>query len=175
MNEEYHYFEHIASDKPLASIPWNEEIKLFDADVDSTLEEIYAKNNEKHRLKRPDIAIFNQEGSAIIIEFKAPGVDIQDHVNDLTQYSRLLATKSHGRIKKFYGYLIGDSIDDSRVPGTYKIFPSGKGYFSTEPITIPGTSFLCGELYSEMLLYSDFIERAQNRLDIYKKKLNFSL
>ncbi|WP_338455768.1 hypothetical protein [Aeromonas veronii] len=175
LNEEYHYFEHIASDKPLASIPWNEEIKLFDADVDSTLEEIYAKNNEKHRLKRPDIAIFNQEGSAIIIEFKAPGVDIQDHVNDLTQYSRLLATKSHGRIKKFYGYLIGDSIDDSRVPGTYKIFPSGKGYFSTEPITIPGTSFLCGELYSEMLLYSDFIERAQNRLDIYKKKLNFSL
>lgn len=175
LNEEYHYFDHIASDKPLASIPWNDQAKLFSPDIDASLEELFKKNNTEHQMKRPDIAIFNQEGSAIIIEFKAPGVPLQEHIADLAQYARLLAAKSNSRIKKFYCYLIGDTIDESRMALNYKRFPSGTGYFSTDPLRDPATEVHYGEMYSEILLYSQFISRAENRLSVFKKKLNVSL
>lgn len=175
LNEEYHYFEHIASDKSLASIPWNKTEKLFEADIDKQLEELFKKNNYEHRLKRPDIAIFNQEGSAIIIEFKAPGVEIQEHISDLAQYARLIAAKSYGRIKRIYGYLIGDTMDESRMPLNYTRFPSGLGYFSTDPIVDPATRTQYGELYSEVLFYSQFIDRAESRLKVYKEKLNIDI
>lgn len=163
LNEEYHYFEHIASDKPLSSIPWGNSKKLFEGDVDSSLETLFKKNNKDHRMRRPDIAIFNQEGAAIIIEFKAPGVELQEHIPDLIQYARLLAAKSNGRIKQFYGYLIGDCMDETRIPGTFTKFPSGLGYFNTERIVDPATGQQYGELYSELLFYNQFIDRAEKR------------
>lgn len=172
LNEEYHYFEHIASDKPLSSFTWRNNKKLFDSDIDESLEALFKKNNSDHSKKRPDIAIFNDEGSAIIIEFKAPKVPLQEHIPDLVQYSRLLAAKSGGKIKKFYGYLIGTELDESRMPTNYDKFPSGQGYFNTSRITDPATGIQYGELYSEILFYDQFIDRAENRLNIYKKKLN---
>jgi len=172
LNEEHHYFDHISSDKSLASIPWSEEKKVFEEDIDKHLEEIFAQNNEIHRLKRPDIAIFNEEGAAIIVEFKAPGVALQDHTNDLIQYARLLCAKSHGKIRKIYGYLIGDTIDDSRMPGSYTPFPSGTGYFNSEPIRDHKTQLAYGELYSEILLYEQFVDRAEKRLEKYRERLN---
>lgn len=171
LNEEYHYFEHIASDKALAFIPWNDKEKLFDEDIDSALEDLFNKNNNENRLKRPDIAIFNQEGSAIIIEFKAPGIELQEHTNDLPQYARLLAAKSKGRINKFYGYLIGDTLDENRLAPSFTKFASGHGYFDTVRIKDFQTGQQYGDLYSEVLFYQDFIDRAEQRLKIYKGKL----
>ncbi|WP_415879865.1 hypothetical protein [Methylomonas sp. TEB] len=175
LNEEYHYFEHIASDKSLASIPWNHNENIFESDIDESLEALFAKNNKDNQLKRPDIAIFNQEGSAIIIEFKAPGVQLQEHIPDLVQYSRLLAAKSNGKIKKFYGYLIGDCMDETRMPTSYTRFPSGLGYFNTDHIRDQATGIAYGELYSEILFYNQFIDRAKNRLKVYKYKLNVDI
>jgi hypothetical protein len=174
LNEEYHYFDHIASDKPLAFIPWNHNEKLFESDIDSALEELFEKNNKENRLKRPDIAIFNQEGSAIIIEFKAPGVQLQEHVGDLSQYARLLSAKSKGRINKFYGYLIGDTINEDRLDQHYTKFAGGKGYFNTITLKDFGSHIQYGELYSEILYYEDFIDRAEQRLKIYKSKLGIA-
>lgn len=174
LNEEYHYFDHIASDKPLASYPWGDDSKLFAPDIDVSLEALFQKNNSDHKLKRPDIAIFNEEGAAIIIEFKAPGVELQEHIPDLVQYARLLAAKSNGKINKFYGYLIGDKMDESRMPTAFTRFPSGLGYFNTDRIHDPATGRQYGELYSEILYYQQFIRRAESRLDIYKNKLNIT-
>lgn len=36
---------------------------------------------------RPDMAIFSKEGPAIIVEFKAPGVSMDDHIGDLSEYA----------------------------------------------------------------------------------------
>ncbi|MDF1763797.1 MAG: hypothetical protein P1U57_10335 [Oleibacter sp.] len=174
LNEEYHYFSHIASDKSLASIPWNETENIFDSDIDSELEKVFKKNNQENRLKRPDIAIFNQEGSAIIIELKAPGVELQDHIFDLQEYSRLLAAKSKGRINKFYGYLIGDTINENRMDNNYTKFASGNGYFHTVKIKDFDSGIQYGDLYVEVLFYRDFIDRAEQRLKIYKEKLGIA-
>jgi len=175
LNEEYQYFEHIASDKPLSSLTWLDGNRIFGADVDESLQKLFEENNATHSAKRPDIAIFSQEGSVIIIEFKTPGVPIQEHINDLAQYSRLLAAKSDGRIKKFYGYLIGTTLDHSRMPTGWTRFSSGQGYFHTGSIEDPDTGRRYGELYSELLFYNQFIDRAERRLGVYKNKLNVQL
>ncbi|UOD27948.1 hypothetical protein INH39_20995 [Massilia violaceinigra] len=171
LSEEYQYYDHIASDKALSSIFW-EGGKLFEADIDESLEKLFRHNNEVHHLKRPDIAIFSKEGAAIIIEFKAPGVELQEHINDLAQYARLLAAKSDGRIKRYYGYLVGDTIDDSRVPPNWTQFPASDGYFCTGVLRDSRSGRQYGELYTEMLFYQHFVTRARNRLEVYKRKLN---
>lgn len=175
LNEEYQYFEHIASDKPLSSLTWTDGNPMFEADIDDELLKTFRQNNIDHKAKRPDIALFSKEGAAIIIEFKAPGVEIQDHVNDLAQYARLLAAKSNGKIRKFYGYLIGTVLDETRVPLEWTPFPNDRGYFYTGPLVDRKSRIQYGELYSEMLFYQDFIDRAESRLDVYKRRLNLTL
>jgi hypothetical protein len=161
LNEEYQYFEHITSDKPLSTLTWVDGKKLFDADVDVELLEMFKKNNDENGSKRPDIALFTAEGAAVIIEFKAPDVPLQDHANDLVEYARLLASKSNGRI--------------TRISTDWKAFANGRGFFATGPLIDHRTRIPYGELYSEMLYYNDFIDRAELRLEVYKKKLNVEL
>ncbi|MBT0570570.1 hypothetical protein KIK84_09530 [Curvibacter sp. CHRR-16] len=175
LNEEYQYFEYIASDKPLKSIKWSASENVFEPDIDESLEELFARNNKDHEEKRPDIALFTKEGAAIIIEFKAPDVGLQEHIPDLAQYARLLAAKSNGRIKKFYGYLIGCTIDETRMDGDYTQFPDGRGFFKSQQLKNFANSMVYGELYTEVLLYKHFIDRASARLHVYKDKLRVQL
>lgn len=175
LNEEYQYFEYIASDKPLKAIKWSDSENLFEPDIDDSLARLFEFNNKVHEEKRPDIAVFTKEGSAIIIEFKSPDVGIQEHIPDLAQYARLLAAKSNGRLKKFYGYLIGCKLDPSRMPLGYTRFSNGKGYFKSDKLVDDESNRVYGELYSEVLLYEHFIDRAALRLHVYKDKLKMDL
>jgi hypothetical protein len=123
---------------------------------------------------RPDIAIFSKEGSAIIVEFKAPGVSMDDHTGDLSEYAHLLAAKSNGRLKRFYGYLIGDTVNRLRMSGWTK-FATGWGYFRSTPLEDPESSRVLGELYAELLSFDDIVDRAQKRLGVYKDRLQVDL
>lgn len=114
-----------------------------------------------------------REGSAIVIEFKAPGVELSDHLGDLMEYSQLLAAKSKGRLKRFYGYLIGDTINGLRMPGTP--FPTGKGWFGTQDLRDPATKMSIGELYWETLFYDDVCAKADLRLRVYKDRLKVEI
>lgn len=171
LSEEYQYFHYIASDVPLARINWEGGETLFEAGIDAALEELMRKNESDNAAKRPDIAIFGKEGAAIIIEFKSPGVSLDDHVPDLMEYSQLLAAKSRGRLKKFYGYLIGDTLNPNRLVG-YERFPSGRGYFGSQSIREHNTGMQLGELYSEILFYDNVVQRAEARLSVFKKRLD---
>lgn len=172
LSEEYQYFEYIASDKQLSKIRWDDSA-LFESDIDEEMQKLLKKNFEDNCAKRPDIAIFGKEGSAIIIEFKAPDVSLDEHIGDLMEYSQLLAAKSNGKLKKFYGYLIGSNINPNRLVG-YTRFPNGKGWFHTEPIVQHDKGVRLGELYSEILFYEDVVDRAGKRLDVYKERLNIN-
>ncbi|WP_428414796.1 hypothetical protein [Pararhizobium sp.] len=170
LSEEYQYYDYIASDKPLAHIEWKDGEKLFDADIDAEMATTLRRRADENAAMRPDIAIFGKEGSAIIIEFKAPGVSMDDHTGDLSEYAHLLAAKSNGRLKKFYGYLIGDTLNPLRMAG-WKRFASGKSYFRTSDLPDPDSGRNLGELYAETLLYDDVIDRASKRIGIYREKL----
>lgn len=174
LNEEYQYYDYIASDKKLSTIKWTDDQMLFESDIDEELEKILANNYLDNKEKRPDIAIFSKEGSVIIVEFKSPGVNLQEHVNDLMEYSVLLASKSNGKLRKFYGYLIGDTVNKNRIKGFNK-FANGKGWFSTDNVMEHDSETKLGELYSEILFYSDVVDRAKLRLDVYKKRLKFEI
>lgn len=174
LSEEYHYFDYIASDVPLANIAWKDDEKLFESDIDDSFAKLLAKRAKENGGKRPDIALFSKEGSAIIVEFKAPGVQLDEHIGDLSEYTHLLAAKSGGKLKKFYGYLIGDSVNSLRLNGWTK-FPTGKGFFTSDPLIDPDTGNQLGETYFEILHFNDVIARAKKRIGVYQSKLNFNL
>jgi|APLak6261694702_1056217.scaffolds.fasta_scaffold00090_30 hypothetical protein len=169
LNEDYNYFDYISSDKQLSQMQLD-GITLFDADIDIELEKIMKKNSDDNERKRPDIAIFGKDGSAIIIEFKAPQVPLDEHTSDLMEYAQLLAAKSKGKLKQFYGYLIGTEVNPNRLRG-YTRFANNKGWFGTENVIEHTTNTRLGELYSEILYYNDIADKAEMKLEVYKKKL----
>jgi hypothetical protein len=174
LNEEYHYYDYIASDMPLANIAWDDGEKVFQSDIDEEFKKLLAKRAEENDGKRPDIALFSKEGSAIIIEFKAPGISLDEHIGDLSEYAQLLAAKSGGKLKKFYGYLIGDTVNPLRLGG-WTPFSLGKGWFRSDPLIDPYTRQPLGETYFEILHFSDVIERAKKRISVYQEKLKLNL
>jgi len=173
LSEEYQYYSYISSDKSLASISWGDD-KFFESDVDVELNKILEKNYRDNSAKRPDIAIFGKEGSVIIIEFKSPDENLDDHLNDLMEYAVLLCSKSKGKLNKVFGYLIGGNLNPNRMRG-YEMFPNGHGWFATDPVKEHSTGTTLGELYSEILFYDDIVNKANMRLQVYKKRLNLSL
>ncbi|RYE30008.1 MAG: hypothetical protein EOP23_20175 [Hyphomicrobiales bacterium] len=175
LSEEYQYYDYIASDMPLANIKWDDGKNVFESDIDEAMQAVLAKRVAENGGKRPDIAIFSKEGSVIIVEFKAPGISTEAHIGDLSEYSQLLAAKSKGKLKKFYGYLIGDQVDTLRLTGNWTPFPTGKGWFLSSPLLDPNTRFPLGETYFEILHFSDVIDRAKKRIGVYQEKLKFDL
>lgn len=169
LSEEYQYYDYIASDKPLSQIKWSDE-SLFDAGIDDEVNALLDRISDKNKACRPDIALFHEEGSVVIVEFKAPGVSLDEHDNDLIEYATILAAKSRGKLKKFYGYLIGDTINTVRL-GNYKPLPGAKGWFSTSDIREPKTQYAIGQLYSELLHYDDIVDRARQRIAVYRERL----
>lgn len=175
LSEEYHYYDYIASDVPLSNIHWDDGRKVFDSDIDESFAALLAARVGDNGGKRPDIALFNKEGSAIIIEFKAPGVSMDEHIGDLAEYAHLLAAKSGGKLRKFYGYLIGDMVNPLRLSGTWTPFPTGDGWFQSSPLIDPRTRLPLGETYFEILHFSDVIDRAKKRIGVYQDKLKFNI
>lgn len=175
LSEEYHYYDYIASDVPLANIAWGDGEKVFESDIDQSFQTLLARRADDNGGKRPDIALFNKEGSAIIVEFKAPGVSMDAHIGDLSEYAHLLAAKSGGKLKKFYGYLIGDTVNTLRLSGSWTPFPLGSGWFQSSPLLDPHTRQPLGETYFEILHFSDVVDRAKKRIGVYQNKLKFNL
>ena len=99
---------------------------------------------------------------------------MDDHVGDLNQYAHLLAAKSGGRIKRFYGYLIGDTLDPLRLNG-WTPFPTGNGWFNSDNLIDPTTRTKLGETYFEILHFDDVVDRARKRIGVYQDKLKFSI
>ncbi len=175
LGEEYQYYDYIASDMPLADIKWDGGGPIFDSDIDVAMQKVFGKRVTDNAGKRPDIAVFSKEGSAIIVEFKAPGIETDQHIGDLSEYAQLLAAKSNGKLKKFYGYLIGDDVNRLRLSGNWTPFPTGRGWFQSSPLVDPDTRILLGETYFEILHFSDVIERAKKRIGVYQNKLKLDL
>ena len=169
LSEEYHYYDYIASDKPLSQIKIGGEM-LFEEEIDERVNEFLGRMSEENKAVRPDIALFHEEGAVVIVEFKAPGISLDNHFGDLVEYATLLAAMSKGKLRKFYGYLIGDKINSARL-GSYKPLPGAKGWFDTIDIREPQTQVGIGQLYSELLYYDDIVERSRKRIGVYRDRL----
>lgn len=176
LNEEFVHFNG-CSDIPLSDIEIvGKRVFASTIEDDSQL----SKFGFKQRLaRRPDIFLFPGDGKCVLIEFKAPNVDLSVHLDQLARYARLLANSTNPdfRFKQFYGYLLGENIADIDMPGGYEVNVSNNSWFKpNEPVRdIIEPSTVRASLYTEVIKLSEIHNRAFLRNKSFAEKLGIRL
>ena len=177
LNEDFIYFKG-CSEQRLKDIKIDDET-IFKSEI-SDEEEVYLTSfGENRKIKRPDILLFPDEGKCIIIELKAPDVNVSEYLNQVNKYASLILnfTEEKFHIDTFYGYLIGEdfNIDDVRAnDGDFKHSYQFDYLFRPSKVVAGMNGHKDGALYTEVLKYSTLLERAEQRNKIYKEKLGIS-
>jgi hypothetical protein len=180
INEEFIYFKG-TSESYLYDLQY-EGKKIMKDENSLTKEQIRYLNslNERRLEKKPDVLLFPNEGKCIIIEFKAPDVNASRHIGQIDSYAALLRnfSKDEFHINCFYGYLIGESIEDFDVRGTnHRMEHSYHFEYWFRPAeAVPGFyGRTDGSIYLEVIKYSTLLERAKTRNKIFMEKLGISV
>ncbi len=116
LNEEFLHFEGF-SDVPFENIRDAEGNKILREISDEDLAAYGLKNKA---LRRPDIFLFAEEEQCILVELKAPDVDLSDHLNQLEKYCNLIANFSTKPLKRFHCYLIGEVVSPIDIASRYR-------------------------------------------------------
>lgn len=174
INEDFIYFSG-TSDKQLNKVTIEDEL-LFKEVFSSEEEKYLTSLGENRKIKRPDVLLFPDEGKCIIIEFKAPEVNVSEHLSQIDFYANLIRnyTEDKFQITTFYGYLIGESIEPRDVLGRVSSYEHSYQFDylyrpSQKVIGFDGRSD--GSIYSEVIKYSTLLERAKRRNSIFIDKL----
>ena len=177
IDDQFLYFKG-CSEKQLNKIQIN-GVKLL-KDVLSEEEQQYKNRNGLDiGTRRPDILLYPEEGKCIIIEFKAPDVEVSEHLSQINKYAmtlnNLAAEGFH--FHSFYGYLVGENVDYDAVEENDSSFKKAcnLGYLFRPNYKVPGRfGHAEGDLYTEIIKYSDLLKRAQLRNRIFIEKLEGS-
>lgn len=174
VNDEYIYFKGV-SEGILGQIEFDGTKILKEILTDEELE-YRTKQGGDARLKRTDILLFPAESKCIIIELKAPGINISEHLNQINRYASLINNLSIDNLKfnTFYGYLIGENIDVDDIIDNDSDFKNAPnlGYIFRPYKRIVGKFGRGdGSLYTEIIKYSTLLERAKQRNKIFIDKL----
>jgi len=172
--DEFIYFNGF-SEKRLEQIKLDGE-KIFNKSFTEEEKRYLNSLGEKRLSKRPDILLFPDEGKCIIIEFKAPNVNVSEHLHQIDTYASLIRnyTVDKFNITTFYGYLIGESIEDRDVRtivGTWE-HSYHLDFWFRPSVKITGFDGRKeGNLYTEVIKYTTLLERAKLRNRIFIDKL----
>ena len=174
INEDFIYFKG-NSNVALSQIEINGK-KLFKADFEVEEEKYLRSLGENRKLKKPDVLLFPGEGKCVIIEFKAPDVNVSDHLTQIDKYAGLIRnyTNDSFQITTFYGYLLGESIENRDVLGAVSSYEAS---YQFDYLFRPSTKVIGfdqrtnGSIYTEVIKYSTLLERARQRNNIFMKKL----
>ena len=175
INEEFIYFKGCSESK-LEKVTINGEL-IFKEDFSDKEKEILYENNKNRLIKRPDILLFPDEGKCIIIEFKAPDVDVSDYLSQINKYAGLIRnfTKDKFQITTFYGYLIGEDISDIDIQMADADFIHSYHFdFWFRPSKAVPSFFDNrgkGNIYMEIIKFSTLLKRAKLRNQIFIEKL----
>jgi len=126
--------------------------------------------------RRPDIMLYPAEGKCILIEFKAPDVDVSEYLDQINRYAMVINNLSDEKFSfhAFYGYLIGETVEYDFIEennSAFKQAPYLKFLFRPS-YDLPGRfGRPSGDLYTEIIKYSDILKRAQLRNKILMEKL----
>lgn len=166
LDEEFVHFVG-CSDAPL------NEIKSMSGEYLLTnIPEEELKKRQLKITKRPDVFLFADEGKCILIEFKSADVDLSDYLQQTEKYCTLIANYSVKKIKKFYCYLIGETINAIDVPADYE--KTVNDTWLREKIRIVDQTEMRNVIaYSqqEVLKLSDIASRAHRRNKSFAEKL----
>lgn len=169
----------------------DEEFVHFDSCSDVSLDKIKADSGElllkdiPHEevtrlqlkiTKRPDIFLFAAEGKCILVEFKAPDVDLSDYLQQMEKYCTLIANYSIKKLEKFYCYLIGETINAIDVPADYE--RTVNDTWLREKIRIVAHTEMRNVIahsQQEILKLSDIAVRAHRRNKNFAEKLGLDI
>ena len=181
LDDQYLYFDG-CSEKLLDKIEIN-GVKLIKEDLTEDEKSYKSRQLGDKKIdvgrRRPDILLYPSEGKCIIIEFKAPDVDVSEHLDQINKYAMVINNLSNEkfRIHSFYGYIIGENIEYDFIEernSSFKQSPNLKFIFRPS-YDIPGKfGREKGDLYTEIIKYSDILKRAQLRNRILMEKLEES-
>lgn len=175
LSEDFIYYSG-KSEEQLCNFKLNNE-NVFNSEFSAEEERYLLSLGENRKIKRPDILLFPQENKCIIIEFKNVEVNVSDHLNQINKYAYFLRnfTNEKFQFKQFYGYLIGEPIEceDVRAADSdFKNFHDGKGMFRPKKnVVCKNNQNADGELYMEVLPYTELLEKATLRNRIFIEKL----
>ena len=175
IDEEYIHFEG-TSEEELGKIQFRGE-SLFKEELTPEEENYKFRNNGTNvGNKRPDVLLFPEEGKCIILEFKDPKVEVEKHLDQITQYATIIHSLSSEKFPfhLFYGYLIGENADIYSIIDRDGDFRHSKSLgYVFRPNKRLADPLNRGEasLYTEVIRYSDLLKRAQLRNKIYTDKI----
>ena len=177
INEDFIYFNGV-SESMLKNVKIGDEY-LFKRDRELSIEEkdYRMKQGGDANLRRTDILLFPKEEKCIIIELKAPEVNVSEHLNQINRYASLInnLSKKEFRFTTYYGYLIGENIDIEDIRDNDSDFISAHSLdFIFRPYKRIAGKFdrIDGALYTEIIKYSTLLKRAQMRNKIFIDKLD---
>jgi hypothetical protein len=174
LEDQYLYFEG-CSEKELNQIKINGTSLLKKKLTDE--EKAYKLRQEKDvGDRRPDVLLYPAEGKCIIVEFKAPDVDVSEHLSQINRYAMIIHNLSDAsfQFNTFYGYLIGENIDYDSIQESNSDFKQAVNlkYIFRPNYIVPGRfGHKDADLYTEIIKYSDLLKRAQDRNKVFIDKL----
>lgn len=174
INEEFIYFNGFSEYK-LKNVEVNGK-KLFSSEFTKE-EEAFLNSLGKRRLdRRPDILLFPEDGKCVIIELKAPDIDVSDHLSQINKYASLIRnyTNTDFQITRFYGFLLGENIEAKDVLGavsSFEISPNFNYLYQPSQKVIDFSGKLNGSIYTEVIKYSTLLKRAKLRNKVFIDKL----
>jgi hypothetical protein len=179
INEEFIYFEG-TSESYLKDLSYKGK-KIFKDDNELTDEEkkYRLKQGGDANLKRTDILLFPKEQKCIIIELKAPDVNVSEHLNQISKYATLIHNLSRKEFNftTYYGYLLGEEIDTDDIRDNDSDFKTAYHLdylFRPHKEIVGKFGRTPGSLYTEILKYSTLLERANIRNSIFFEKLGLN-
>ncbi|PCI83828.1 MAG: hypothetical protein COB24_14985 [Hyphomicrobiales bacterium] len=166
LNEEFLHFEG-CSELEIRQIKDSSGKKLLENIPEGKIEELGLKTD-----RRPDIFLFAEEGKCVLVELKAPDVDLSDHLNQMTKYCNLIANYSQ-KFDRFYCYLIGEKINPSvDLPGDYVETVNGDWLKSDLPIrSFDKNRDIIASSQIEVIQLSSIYSRAHRRNKSFADKL----
>jgi len=177
LNEEFVHFDG-CSDIELDRLEvYGESLLIDNEDVNAMLTSLKIQR-ETYLKQRPDIFLFPEEGKCVLVEFKAPNVEVSTHLDQIQKYARLIANFSRKTLTfyQFYGFLIGETIDRLNIPDRYTRVPRGNYWFYPyEPIkAIDESESVLAGLYQEIIPLSEIANRAEIRNKSFAQKLGLA-
>lgn len=179
INEDYIHFKG-TSESRLEDIKINGE-KILKEDSSLSEEELQIKLSlgKNRGTLRTDVLLFPEEGKCIILEFKNPNVDVSKHLLQINNYATLILnfTKNKYKFHTFYGYFIGETMNDFDIRScepTFKEVPNESGFNYWKKPVSPIVGYFGNEdaqIFLEIIKFSTIFERAKLRNTHYIDKL----
>lgn len=169
LGEEFYTFRHVSSDKALSTYRTKEGKPVFDPSIDMKINDLNTKYSRDESALRPDVAVFVDDESAIIVELKKPSVELNSAVQEMMEYASVLAEFNLVGLKRFYGVGLGGYINRRIAPGTE--FADGSGYYGFEDLRPAEGGERIGTLSWEIYPYGVVAKRAGRRIKAYRDQL----